>query len=290
MGRYGSPESHELYNRLIAEWLANGCRLPPQSTDIESLPPTVAEVVLAYHRYAHLYYRDSDGNLTSEARLVDEAMSHLRRLYGRTAASDFGPKKLKVVRQAMVDSGLARVTVNRYVGRIKRWLKWATEEELIPGAVFEQIRSLSGLKKGKSQARETDPVQPVTDAAVQATLPYLSSVVSDMVRFQRLTGARPGEVCRIRPRDIDRSESVWLYHPAKHTTEHFDRSRVIAIGRRAQEVLRRYLLRPDDAYCFSPKDAERRRECRCNRSAQNAQVVRKSRRNESKVETDARAG
>ena len=31
LGRYDSPESHELYARLIAEWRRNGNRLLPES-------------------------------------------------------------------------------------------------------------------------------------------------------------------------------------------------------------------------------------------------------------------
>ncbi len=55
---------------------------------------------------------------------------------------------------------------------------------------------------------------PVEDSTVEATLPYLSAVVADMIRLQRLTGMRPGEVCAVRPCDVDRSEEVWTYRPA----------------------------------------------------------------------------
>jgi hypothetical protein len=44
-------------------------------------------------------------------------------------------------------------------------------------------------------APELPPVRPVDDEVVEATLPYLPEIVADMVRLQRLTGARPGEVC-----------------------------------------------------------------------------------------------
>jgi len=85
---------------------------------------------------------------------------------------------------------------------------------------------------------------------------HLSPVVADMVRFQRLTGCRPGEVCAVRPRDVDQSGNVWEYRPESHKTEHHDRERVIFIGPRAQDVLRPYLLRPAGEYCFSPDESE----------------------------------
>ena len=55
-----------------------------------------------------------------------------------------------------------------------------------------------------------------------------------MVRFQRLTGARPGEVCQLRPVDVDRSGDVWEYRPESHKTEHHGRERIIYIGPQAQ--------------------------------------------------------
>lgn len=76
-----------------------------------------------------------------------------------------------------------------------------------------------------------------------------------MIRLQRWTGMRPGEVCAIRPADIDRSHSIWVYRPAEHKTQHRDRTRVIHIGPRAQEVLLPYLSRPATSFCFAPTEA-----------------------------------
>ena len=80
-----------------------------------------------------------------------------------------------------------------------------------------------------------------------------------MVRFQRLTGCRPGEVCSLRPCDLDRSADVWAYRPAGHKTEHLGRERIVWIGPQAQEVLLPYLLRAPDAYCFSPAESDEKR-------------------------------
>lgn len=83
----------------------------------------------------------------------------------------------------------------------------------------------------------------------------LNGVVRDMIRLQLLTGMRPAEVCSVRPMDIDRSNDVWEYRPEEHKTEHHGRERVVFIGPEGQAVLSRYLLRANDAYCFSPRDA-----------------------------------
>ena len=113
--------------------------------------------------------------------------------------------------------------------------------------------------KGKTEPANPTPVPPISDAVVDATLPHLPAVVADMVRFQRLTGCRPQEVCLIRPCDVDTSGEVWMYVPAEHKTEHHGKRRTIFIGPRAQDVLRPYLLRDKESYCFVPADSERKR-------------------------------
>ena len=49
LGKHNTPESHQRYAQLIAEWLANGRQLPVRSDDI-----TVAEVC-RLHIWRHLH-------------------------------------------------------------------------------------------------------------------------------------------------------------------------------------------------------------------------------------------
>ena len=59
----------------------------------------------------------------------------------------------------------------------------------------------------------------------------------------------------MRPCDIDRSADVWSYHPHRHKSEHRNRSRLIFVGPRAQQILAPFLLRPAESYCFSPAES-----------------------------------
>jgi integrase len=172
----------------------------------------------------------------------------------------FGPLALKTVRQAMIDKGWCRTQVNKQTDRVKRVFKWAVSEELIPSSVYESLRTVVGLRKGRTQAKESPPVLPVAEDAIEATLKHLPPIVADMVQVQRLTGARPGETCDMRPKDINRSTgNVWEYTPQSHKTEHHGQSRVIFIGPKAQEILLPYLLRPPEEHCFSPSEGEKKR-------------------------------
>ncbi|NLE37134.1 MAG: site-specific integrase, partial [Pirellulaceae bacterium] len=162
-------------------------------------------------------------------------------------------------RQTLIDKGNSRPYINNLIDELKRIFRWGVSQQLIPVQIHQSLATVPGLRKNRTEAREPDPVKPVPDAVVEATLPQLPEVVADMVMLQRLTGARPGEVCLIRPCDVDTSGEVWLYRPESHKNEHHGTDRIICIGPKAQDVLRPYLLREKTAYCFSPVDSEKRR-------------------------------
>jgi integrase len=248
-GSYNTAASLEAYNRYVAEWIQNGGRLATTTYSA-----SVADVVVVYAEFATGYYR-KNGKPTDELRLI----KIVRELYGRNRATDFGPLVLKACRDVMIGNDWCRTHINRQVDRAKRMFKWATENEMVPGSVYESLRCVAGLKRGRTDAREGRKVKPISDVDILATLEHLPEVVSDMVQLQRLTGARPGEICNIRPGDINRQSDVWEYIPESHKTEHDDKSRVIFIGAKGQRILSPYLLRAADAYCFSPREAESKR-------------------------------
>jgi integrase len=99
----------------------------------------------------------------------------------------------------------------------------------------------------------------VDDASIEAALPFMAPPVRAMVRLQRLTGCRPGEVIALRPVDVYQSGDVWCYKPQSHKTEHHGTERRIFLGPRAQEFLIPWLDRAPTMYCFSPKEAEQAR-------------------------------
>jgi integrase len=253
LGKHRSAVSREAYRRQIAEWIQRGGKLP-----VSKHAATITEIVVAYTEFASGYYR-KDGEPTNEVRMIKAAIKIVRELYGRTPAAEFGPLALQAVREAMIAKDWCRNQVNKQVDRVKRMFKWATRQQMIPGGVYEALRCVDGLKRGRTAAREGRKVTPISDADVVATMEHLPAVVADMVQLQRLTGARPGEICDIRPGDINRKVDPWEYVPQSHKTEHHDRPRVIFIGPKAQKILLPYLLRAADAYCFSPREAESKR-------------------------------
>jgi integrase len=135
--------------------------------------------------------------------------------------------------EKVVREGIARKTINKQISRIKGMFKWCVAEELVPPSVHQALSCVTGFRKGESGVRETAPIRPVPESVINSTLPHLPAVIADMVRLQRLTGARPGEIVQLRAVDIDRSGVVWEFRPERHKTEHHDRDRVIFFGPQA---------------------------------------------------------
>ena len=252
LGEYNSPASRAEYARL----LAGG---PPvaKSNDTQCPPPgaTVAEVLLAYLRFAATYYVGPDGRPTSELAEYRLAARGVRELFAPLPATELGPKKLAMIRDRWVASGMTRKDVNRRVGKVKRMFRWAAAEELVPPSVPAALATLLSLAKGRTPAPETEPIRPVAVDDVETVTPFVRPEVAGMVRVQLLTGMRPGEVCRLRPVDVDRSGGIWVFRPAGHKGAWRGKDRAVSIGPKAQAVLAEYWPTDPTDYVFSPRRA-----------------------------------
>ncbi len=216
---------------------------------------TIDQLCDRFLSHAKTYYV-KNGRQTRTFGNFTDAINPLRRLFGLSAAADFGPLALKRVRDAMVSAGWSRGTVNQQVGRLRSVFRWGVEQEMLPPTVLEGLRALSPLKRGRCDARETEPVRPAPAAHIHAVRRHVSRQVWAMIELQRLTGMRPGEVLSMRVCDLNMSGVVWTYTPAEHKTEHHGHGRAVFIGPRAQTILRPFLRPELTAYLFSPREAE----------------------------------
>jgi len=253
-GPFGSPDVDEQYHRTIAEWHAAG--RAPLSTTPEL---TVNELIARFWGHVESYYRNPDGTPTSQQDCLRYALRPLLELYGNTVVADFGPRCLRAVQQKMVQMGWCRNNVNQSVSRLKMLFKWGVSQELLPAAVYQALVTVPGLQRGRSEAKESEPVKPVPQEHIDAIEPYVSRQVWAMIQLQLLTAARPGEMVSLRPCDIDRRGKIWVFTPIDHKTAHHGHERKIYFGPRAQEILGPFLLRPVKSYCFSPAEAHAER-------------------------------
>ncbi len=131
LGEYDTPESRESYHRLIAQREAGRRRLPDTAdTQPEPTQPpgiTIGALILEYWRWAKQNKKAVAGNLAVVLRV-------LRQMFGTTMAVEFGPKKLRSVRDEVVrgDSTATpprkpwtRQSINKQIRRIVAVFKWA---------------------------------------------------------------------------------------------------------------------------------------------------------------------
>jgi len=256
LGEHGTVASRQEYDRLVSEWLARGRR---GAATGESTPGiTIVELIAAYCSHAREYYIKGEAP-TSEQDCIKMAVRPLRDLYERTPVSEFGPLKLKAVRQRMIDAGWSRRYINAQIDRIRRMVKWAVENELASPDIYHGLQAVAGLRRGRSSARETEPVKPVSVTDVMAVKPFVSRPVWGLIQVQLLTGCRPGEATVMRGCDLDTSGPVWVYTPLTHKTEHHGKKRSIYLGPKAQAIVKPFLRADLEAFLFSPAAAEEAR-------------------------------
>ena len=192
--------------------------------------------------------------------------------YGDCPVDEFTPKKLKDVRQRIINSKrICRKQINDYKNRIIRMFRWGTEEEIVKNPnVPIALRAVENLKKGKGGTFDHPDTKAVPDDVIKRTLPGLPPIVRAMVQIQRLTGMRPSEVFNMRVGDIDQSRGngLWYYEPGAYKTRRYVGDIQFPLGKPEQILIAPYLVgKKPEAAVFSPRTAmeERNAEKRANR-------------------------
>lgn len=97
-----------------------------------------------------------------------------------------------------------------------------------------------------------DGLHPVPAADVEAVKGAVDPTVRGMIELQLLCGLRPGELCAMRPCDLETSGLAWTYRPPRNGRH------VVYLGPVSREVLRPMLAgrgdAPPDEPLFMPAD------------------------------------
>jgi len=271
-GDFGSGESKQEYERLLAQLRAGNGKLPAEQAPSDL---TVAELVARFmSEHVEDHYRRPDGTPTGEKANFVMTFRPFVRLFGSKPACELTPLDLRTVREAMLtgswmtdeekkkrrqtrggDGTTCRKETNKRIGRIKKLFKWSVEMMLVAPAVWHGLQAVSGLQAGRGKARESVDVEAVPLEHVERTLEHMPEVFADIVRTQLYSGARAGEILKMRSCDIDReaTKDVWVFAPSSHKNAWRGHKRKIVFGPRAQLVLRKY-FEPEspEAFLFRP--------------------------------------
>ena len=247
-------------NKQEAEYIADKLWTDATMETPDSYNGKLSSLVEAYLMWAKNHYREP----SQQSYNLQCALSPLIKFGQNIETSAFSPKTLKEYRDYVIENyNWSLSTINRRISTVIKMFKWAVSEEYIAPHIWQALLSVESLESRycNPTIKISKKVKAVPIETVRATQEYLSPTLKDMVELQLLTGMRPGEMVKLRPKDLDKTGDIWLYTPSgtalnsnEHKTAHLGHSRIVCIGPQAQAILAKYLFRSDDHYCFSPKE------------------------------------
>lgn len=245
-GHESDPDSLQKYAAFLSHVQQTPDGLAGQLTKACS----VNEVCLAFVTKYAPRYRDASGKPSAELDCFKSAIRVLRPLFGESVAKDFGPLRLRTVRDAMVAEGWCRNFINKQVRRIRMMFRFAISLELIPATVLAGLDSLPPLAEGETSAPDYEPRTAVSDEDLIAVREALNEYNRDVLDLMLLTGARPGEILLLTGAMIEQSDDVWKAKLKSHKNAKRGKSRTLFFNQTAQVILRRHLTSDLNARLF----------------------------------------
>lgn len=250
---YDQAEAQIQYHEMMANVAAGIPAIAPPDPDGLFVCELIERYVLDREQY---YKRNPQAFERGKA-----VLKVLNRTFGHFRPGQFGMIELRQLRDELMKPNgqgrrRCRNEINRLMGEMFAFWKWCVSMELVSVELYQKYITLEPLKKGRCDAPESSPVTSVPMGWVRAVQANVNSSVSAMIDLQLLTGARPGEIVRLKAEDIDRTGDVWSVTLAEHKTAYRGKQRVIYFGPKAQEVLKPFFLRrrPKE-FLFQPVDA-----------------------------------
>ena len=108
LGKWDSPKSKERYAAFVAELAVWPTARPPPLPHCPRCRLTVVELCAAYWDFATGYYVKNGQAYRLARPYPPDAAEASAGTYGLTPAAEFGPLRLKAIRQTLVDAGHSR--------------------------------------------------------------------------------------------------------------------------------------------------------------------------------------
>jgi integrase len=240
------PEVVEEYQRQVMAWFSTRAEAVPAGEHLAA-GCTIGELVAVYLAYAKHTFRKR-GKPTTHYSGIKDAVRPLIALFASMPAEKFSPADLRALRDQLEREGRwNRGNINSALGRIRKMFQWgAAERDLFSTDVWLRLKSVSGLLRHRTTARESQTDKPVLASLVDATLPHLPLVAAAMVRLQQVTGMRPIEVCWMRASEItEEADGLWKYVASDEGNKlaHKGIAKIVYLGPKARRILKPWLKR-----------------------------------------------
>lgn len=130
--------------------------------------------------------------------------------------STSGRSTLRIGRHLFATVRFPTWWINEQIRAVWSIFKHGVSAEWIEWETYHKLTTLEPLKRGQTTAREQQPRDPALLSHMAATVAELTPPLAAMIRIQLATGMRSGEVCRIRPCDIDQTGEEWIDRQDSH--------------------------------------------------------------------------
>lgn len=199
-----------------------------------------------------------DGKHTSSVNRHKVALESLTATWGDEEADEMTAGKvsawlatfLLMKRKYGGEGAKTKETANVALSYVKRMFIWGMIYKGVSDRAAGSVKLVENIRGDHQGARQKDRIQSVAWEVVEKTCKKLNATVRAMVELQWWTGMRPGEVRSMRPCDIDCRADVWIYSPPKHKTTWRGKTRHIAIGPHARDILAPLLPPKTDQFIF----------------------------------------
>lgn len=244
-GAYGTSQSRRKHAQLVKRW--------EREHGAEIVAKATADGGMGAHIAAYLAdIRDSLSDI--EHYTIGLNLGTLRDTFPGYEPDDFRAADLKKLRDlwAGPEFNHARKTINKALGRVKRFFRWMVAEERCSFETYAVLNALAPISQGKM--RDNDPVEPVPLADLEATLPHIKEPGRTIILVQLYGGPRSSEACRMRSGELFRGgevqigrrvlkvpDGVWIFLPGMHKTRKRGKIAAHVIGPRLQAILTPWL-------------------------------------------------
>lgn len=149
------------------------------------------------------------------------------------------------------EAGKSRGTLKQYRHVILETLRYAEIRNMVNDGTYSAFQIIPLPRS----ARPLKQIAPTSQEELDRVREAVGQTVYDILRLEVLTGMRPNELLRLRPRDLVKMPSgVWQYVIYRHKTSGRIGAPLIKyIGPKAQEILNRYIApdKPDGPLFFT---------------------------------------
>jgi integrase len=205
--------------------------------DATTLSLTLHTLRERYLAHADRHYRRRSGDPTREADNMKFALDRFVAFAGDTSlGAKINRHQVRAWVDQLASEELTRCYVNQCLSRVRRWVRWCADWDLIPFSVTEDLRLVRPLMPFRSKAKESVKLTPPRLADIEKVIGMLPSNARDVLHLVKLTGARPSEILALTHGEVVIDDNPRLVI-GQHKTAHFGHRRIIPLSPAAVAIV-----------------------------------------------------